>query len=820
MKKNLTNLMIGVGVCGSVIAQTNITGPSSSQSPYVQAMVPNSTITSIFTTTNVVGTYTMAGTPDGLGAYDNGDGTFTVLMNHEFGGNGIGAVRAHGSNGAFVSKWVINKSTLAVVSGSDLIQNVKLWTGTTYTTYNAANSSTLAAFNRFCSADLSPVAAYYNKATGRGTQERIFMNGEESGNEGRLFGHIATGPNAGTTYELPYLGKFSCENAAASPGSGDKTVVGGMDDTTPGQVYFYVGNKGISGTEIDKAGLTGGRLYGVAVTNLITEVNASVPAANTTFSLINLGQVQAISGTSLNTMSNNLGVTTFLRPEDGAWDPAHPNDFYFNTTNAFNSNSRLWRLRFTDVQAPELGGTITAVLDGTEGQQMLDNLTIDYSGHILLVEDVGNNAHVGKVWQYDIATDALTQVGTHDATRFLTGGANYLTQDEEASGILDVQSILGPGMFLFVDQAHYAITGQAVEGGQLLAMYNPASGTSNPEINVQGNTANIPAGNTAISVTNNTDFGLMNTGVSQTKTYVIQNAGPGSLNISSIGISGANAGDFTLVNPPAFPVILAANASQTITVKFTPAFASTRNAMINIYNNDYSEAIYDFAVQGQGAVAEINLQGNNVNIVSGNNVTSNGDNTHFGTLMINNMITKTFVIQNTGNGTLTVSGITISGANASEFTILNMPALPLTLAGSASQTISVQFLPTAVGTRTAMVNIANTDSDESTYTFLLEGKGDLDVGINTLSATLSSVSLYPNPAKDEATVKMTLTDNALVSVKVYDLQGKLVSSILEKELEKGEQNIAVATANLKNGEYFVQISSNNKTAKIKMLVMH
>jgi hypothetical protein len=72
-----------------------------------------------------------------------------------------------------------------------------------------------------------------------------------------------------------------------------------------------------------------------------------------------------------------------------------------------------------------------------------------------------------------MTTDVLTEIGTHDATRFLSGGANSLTQDEEASGIIDVQEILGAGMFLLVDQAHYAITGEAVEGGQLLALYNP-----------------------------------------------------------------------------------------------------------------------------------------------------------------------------------------------------------------------------------------------------------------------------------------------------------------------------------------------------------
>src|SRR5262245_44840436 len=49
-------------------------------------------------------TYRMVGIPDGLGAFDNGDGTFTLLMNHEL-GNASGVTRAHGSAGGFVSEW-------------------------------------------------------------------------------------------------------------------------------------------------------------------------------------------------------------------------------------------------------------------------------------------------------------------------------------------------------------------------------------------------------------------------------------------------------------------------------------------------------------------------------------------------------------------------------------------------------------------------------------------------------------------------------------------------------------------------------------------
>lgn len=457
---------------------------SSSQSPYLTPIANGVQFTSLLTAGDVINGYKMAGNPDGSGAYDNNDGTFTMLISHEFGST-VGAVHAHGAKGAFVSKWVINKNNLSVVSGADLIQRVNLYTpGVGYTLYNAADTGYKKAFNRFCSSDLPVVSAFYNATTGLGTQERIFMNGEESGAEGRAFGHIVTGPNAGTTYELPALGKFSWENSVANPATGNKTVVAGTDDATPGQVYIYIGNKTNSGTEMDKAGLTNGSLYGVAVNGLTAEVSASFPAANTNFTLVNLGNVKDSTGTSLNTRSNTLGITNFLRPEDAVWDPTNASDLYFVTTNGFGSPSRLWKLHFNNLNDLTLGGTVTALLDGTEGQQMLDNLTFDNFGHILLQEDVGNNVHNGKIWQYTLANDKLELLAQHDSTRFIAGAANYLTQDEESSGIIDVQNILGKGNFLLVDQAHYAVGGDQVEGGQILKMFNPTTANSKSIISI------------------------------------------------------------------------------------------------------------------------------------------------------------------------------------------------------------------------------------------------------------------------------------------------------------------------------------------------
>ena len=84
----------------------------------------------ILTVGDSVDGYRLVGIPDGLGAFDNGDGTFTLLVNHEIPGD-QGVTRAHGAKGAFVSRWIVRKDDLAVVHGSDLIQKVATWNAAT-----------------------------------------------------------------------------------------------------------------------------------------------------------------------------------------------------------------------------------------------------------------------------------------------------------------------------------------------------------------------------------------------------------------------------------------------------------------------------------------------------------------------------------------------------------------------------------------------------------------------------------------------------------------------------------------------------------------
>jgi hypothetical protein len=468
-------------------------GPSTTTEPYVLPSITGAKTVAILTVGDSVGGYRMVGIPDGLGAYRSSHGDFTLLVSHEITAASPGIVRAHGSNGAFVSRWTIDVDTLTVKKGEDLTPSptkVFTWNGTGY----AAGTTQ---WQRFCSADLPKAGAF--RAHGLGTDERIYMGGEEV-TEGRAWARVVTGSNAGEAWQLPRLGRMAFENAVASPYPQMKTIVVCTDDSNlstsatppsglPSEVYVYVGAKRGSGHPVERAGLTNGSLYGVTISvegrGAVMEEDNLFGLGNATtgyiskgrFGMANLGDVSNLSAVQMENASIAASVARLQRCEDGAWDPrrGHENNFYFVTTASETSNCRLWRLSFDDIENPEQGGTIEIVLRGDEGHKMLDNVTIDGLGRILMDEDPGNTTRIAKVWLYSISTRQFIQVANHNPKYFDGSTAtnpSFLTQDEETSGIIDAEHILGEGWFLLDVQAHKANPDtELVEFGQLLALW-------------------------------------------------------------------------------------------------------------------------------------------------------------------------------------------------------------------------------------------------------------------------------------------------------------------------------------------------------------
>jgi hypothetical protein len=466
--------------------------PSTTTDPYLLPTLSGVRTVPILTVGDTIRGYRMVGIPDGLGAFNSDQHDFTLIMNHELPAT-TGIARAHGSKGAFVSRWTIDRETLEVVKGEDFTPSpdkVFLWDAATQKYVPVTT-----VWERHCSGDLPRPGAFWHQ--GQGTLERIYMNGEEV-SQGRAWARIATGPQAGEAWQLPRFGRMAFENAVASPYPQSKTVVMLTDDGAlstaptasafPSEVYVYVGTKTNQGSAIDRAGLTNGNLYGLKISvdgRPVPEESNEFGLGNAAsgfvgagrFSLNNFGDVSGLDALALEEASIAAGVTRFQRPEDGAWDARKRNrdNFYFVTTASLILNCRLWHLRFDDIEHPERGGAIEMLLKGTEGHGMLDNVTIDRLGRIVMDEDPGNNARVSKIWAYQISTGEFVEVAHHNPVFFdptQSGTPAFVTQDEESSGIIDAAHILGPGWFLLDVQAHKPSTDtELVEGGQLLALF-------------------------------------------------------------------------------------------------------------------------------------------------------------------------------------------------------------------------------------------------------------------------------------------------------------------------------------------------------------
>jgi len=258
---------------------------------------------------------------------------------------------------------------------------------------------------------------------------------------------------------------------------------------------------------------------------------------------------------------------------------------------------------------------------------------------------------------------------------------------------------------------------------------------TDPEIDVRGNNISIADGSpsTSPSLTNHTDFGNQSvcTGTFS-RTFKIFNTGTAILTTSVPALIGPQAADFSITSPPAASVN--PGDSTSLTVTFNPSASGLRQAYLGMSNNDCSEPIYDFWIQGTGVDPEMNIKGNNTSIVDGDNTPSLTDFTNFG-VACSGSVVKTFVIENSGTQSLSITGIIFAGTNASDFSVTTAPASTIATPGSSS--FQVTFTPGATGIRNATLIITNSDCDEAIYNFAISGTGTTPVTGTTVVTNVS-----------------------------------------------------------------------------------
>jgi sugar lactone lactonase YvrE len=250
------------------------------------------------------------------------------------------------------------------------------------------------------------------------------------------------------------------------------------------------------------------------------------------------------------------------------------------------------------------------------------------------------------------------------------------------------------------------------------------------------------------------NFGSLPVGTTSTaKTATLSNTGGVPQGISSFGFFGPNTSSFSQTNNCG--ISLAAGASCTISITCTPSASGALGANLGV-NFPSPEPQESVALSCTGAVA------------AAPQATLTPASADFGSLASGTTSpAQTFTLSNPGNATLSISGITLAGTNASDFAIATNTCGE-SLAASASCSIAITFTPSATGSFSATLSVAD-NAAGSPQTSALTGTGTVPADF-TIAASPSTQSVSSG-ATAAYSVSVTSADGSFTNPVVLTATG-------------------------------------------------
>ncbi len=242
----------------------------------------------------------------------------------------------------------------------------------------------------------------------------------------------------------------------------------------------------------------------------------------------------------------------------------------------------------------------------------------------------------------------------------------------------------------------------------------------------------------------------------QSKTITAINEGTARLNISAT-LTGLNSTEFS-VTPSANCTGLAAKATCTMTLKFTPAAMGTRTTNVVL-----SAATTVGAIADPGSPFTIPVSGNGLQAIGSLSATSLTFTTPYNTTSAPQTITLT----NSGNAPLNVTGLTLNPKTNSGFTVSGCTSA---VAGGSSCNLSVTFSSTANKTATLTVGASGPAMAALPPVSL---SGTVQVPVLSAPSTLSFGKVSKSTTPKSSTQPVTVTNNgtAPLTIKTIVVKG-------------------------------------------------
>ncbi|MDQ1265024.1 MAG: hypothetical protein QG635_174 [Bacteroidota bacterium] len=290
---------------------------------------------------------------------------------------------------------------------------------------------------------------------------------------------------------------------------------------------------------------------------------------------------------------------------------------------------------------------------------------------------------------------------------------------------------------------------------------------------------------------NSIDFSETNVGTSSNEPIQVINNGKADLQITKIEFEGDNDGVFSH-DVSSLPLTLVPNQKQIVQVEFAPKEAKTYTAKIWFYSNDPK------------------------NSKIGADITANGVNTKpkaecaisqyiFGKTEVDSVNTsQEIVINNTGDGLLIIEDLEIENDASGVFRFTAV-STPINIEPGNSTKFRINFQPKEDKTYTANLKILTNDPDNHTINIPLSGEGAYLTNIKDVEpAETIELKANPNPFSKSTVISFKIPGNDLQHIELFiiDINGNVVSSLLNENSAKGIRSINFNHDNLASGKYY------------------
>jgi hypothetical protein len=82
-----------------------------------------------------------------------------------------------------------------------------------------------------------------------------------------------------------------------------------------------------------------------------------------------------------------------------------------------------------------------------------------------------------------------------------------------------------------------------------------------------------------------------------------------------------------------------------------------------------------------------------------------------------------------------------------------------------------------------------------------------------------TLTVLPSPARNSFQIKFTQPKSGFVSLKIFDVGGRLVKTLIQTRLQAGEHTVKSSTSGLASGVYFIELRQDRKRLTEKLLIL-